>query len=430
MFKHLKVQRPDAHFVAFRVPGDSRPGSMAFPDLFNPVSRVESRKTQKLSSTRDTVYPTPRPTTCVESFISCRRPFQNLDWDVDSAKTVEVIKAIEVMSHTAPVSTGFSSNFFNLLSSLIPARTTTNIWFVSYTLMFCDYFSTLEIEISDVWTCELSFGVLLFYVNRYLPLFDLVIFLRPVLAGPLSAKECKFNFPTAFWLITVGLITSQTVIILRTYAIWGRRRLILYILTPIVTILFGSMLAVTSWKTYLYHVKTRDFSIPGVPFLPEDFKCTLASITYDKNDRLGMFVLFLIVTIGETAIVVLTLIRANYHMTEFSPQWVGQLYKNGIVFCVCMAGLSLINAIVVLSAPVHYRIIFIPAQRILHSIFANRVMLLIFQNRRRLKATGSVTGSNSSRRSTTMDLFTSVYPEDFEFEQPSWRTRAQIEWIR
>lgn len=100
------------------------------------------------------------------------------------------------------------------------------------------------------------------------------------------------------------------------------------------------MLAITAWKTYIDYTRMQSFSVPGNSPLPEDLKCTLSAITYDGNDRLAMFVLFLIVCVGEagaptllthlilylliactTAIVVLTLIKANQHSMYKLPHF-------------------------------------------------------------------------------------------------------------
>ncbi|PPQ84711.1 hypothetical protein CVT25_014063 [Psilocybe cyanescens] len=73
----------------------------------------------------------------------------------------------------------------------------------------------------------------------------------------------------------------------------------------------------------------------------------------------------------------------------------------------------------------------VPAQRILHSVFSNRVLLLIFQNRKR-----NASGSTEDRRrpntfaESTMAIFTSVYPENLETVDTSWENRAQLEWVQ
>lgn len=116
------------------------------------------------------------------------------------------------------------------------------------------------------------------------------------------------------------------------------------------------------------------------------------------------------------------------------------------------AGLSLVNACVLFAAPVsnspsylpfatpvndyqqsQYKPIVLPAQRSLHSMFSNRVILLIFQNRKRNAPENNE--DNRPRPNTyaesAMDVFTSVYPEPIETgtDETSWQARAQMEWV-
>ncbi|PPQ90500.1 hypothetical protein CVT25_014783 [Psilocybe cyanescens] len=186
---------------------------------------------------------------------------------------------------------------------MAPARATLSVGSVS--------------KVNDVWTCRWSFGLLLFYLNRYLPLLDLFLFLRPILSGPVPERECKIIFPMTFWLVTIGLIISQAILVLRTYAIWGCRRLILWILIPIAIILFGSMLAFTAWKTCLDYSRLK--SSPDGPF-PDAVKCTTVFLTVDNERRIALLILYAMVFLGEAVIVSLTMIRANQDVDKFTPR--------------------------------------------------------------------------------------------------------------
>ncbi|PPQ78772.1 hypothetical protein CVT25_010645 [Psilocybe cyanescens] len=219
------------------------------------------------------------------------------------------------------------------------------------------------------------------------------------------------------------------IMVLRTYAIWGRRRLILWILTPIAIILFSSMLGITAWKTSIDYRQMRKFILSDIP-APDGKKCAIAALTIDNPRRVALLCLYIMVFLGEA---VLTIIKANQHVSKVSPRWVSQLYKNGIIYCICMLCLSFANASVIFAAPYPFKPILLPLQRTLHSIFSNRVIFLIFQNRKR---NASENNEDSRPRPSTytesaMDVFTSVYPDPLETgtDEPSWQTRAQMEWV-
>ncbi|PPQ84706.1 hypothetical protein CVT25_014058 [Psilocybe cyanescens] len=332
------------------------------------------------------------------------------------------------------------ASFSPARSPLLPARISLSVWFISYTIL-----------ISDVWTCRWSLGLLLFYLNRYLPVLDLFLFLHRTACYRRSHNLSMFVLSVAFILVLANMLTMiLAIIVLRTYAIWGRRRLILWILTPIAVILFGSMLGITAWKTSVDYHEMRSFT--PASSMSDRQKCTIAALAIDKKRRIALLGLYVMVFLGEAAIVVLTIIKANQHISKISPRWVSQLYKNGIIYCICMLGLSLVNACVLFAAPVsnspsylpfatpvndyqqsQYKPIVLPAQRSLHSMFSNRVILLIFQNRKRNAPENNE--DNRPRPNTyaesAMDVFTSVYPEPIETgtDETSWQARAQMEWV-
>ncbi|KAH9475371.1 hypothetical protein JR316_0012482 [Psilocybe cubensis] len=314
-----------------------------------------------------------------------------------------------------------------------PARAALSVGFVGYTILIYDYFCTLQTEVDTAWTRPRSIGLTLFFLNRYLPVLDIFFFLRPLLAGDVSQSECKIVYPTTFWLVTLGLILSQCILILRTYAIWGCRKLVLWIMGPFMMIIFSTMLAATSWKTYLDYKKIQTFSL-DLP-IPDALKCKIAFLTIDNRGRVALLVIYAMVFSGEALIVGLTIIRASYDVDRFTPRWVVQLYKNGILYCVCMLTLTLANISVVFAAPYAFKPVLLPMQRSLHSIFANRVMLLIFRQRRN-NALNAIEDNGQQRPATfatsTMAVFTTanVVNLENEFGQTSWQTRAQLEWFQ
>lgn len=68
-------------------------------------------------------------------------------------------------------------------------------------------------------------------------------------------------------------------------------------LTNCPQIIFSTMLAATSWKTFLDYRKIQNFSL-DLP-VPDAVKCKIAFLTIDNEARMALLVLYVMVFSGE-----------------------------------------------------------------------------------------------------------------------------------
>ncbi|KDR72804.1 hypothetical protein GALMADRAFT_158479 [Galerina marginata CBS 339.88] len=297
----------------------------------------------------------------------------------------------------------------SILGQSSAARAGLLIWLASYSLVIYDYICTIEQEVKYIWSCPWTMGLAFFYLNRYLPFLEVILFSQLAFNSSVTLRECRVIIPLHIWLTTIGLTISQTIMILRTYAIWGRRRLIFWILAPMAAASFSFVLALTGWKTF-HPVGTF-----VVPTGSQQVQCQLSAAAYNKQSSIGLLVAYLLALIAEAVITILTAIKAREHVQKASPTWVIRLYRDGFLYCACLLTISAINAILPLVAPSSLKIIFFPLQRTLHSIFCNRVIFLILQHRYGVTEN---TGTWQSRprpvtyTDSAMDIFTTIQMED------------------
>jgi len=239
------------------------------------------------------------------------------------------------------------------------------------TLLCYDYVCTFTREVTYVWTSAWSIGLPLFYINRYVPMLDIALF---VYSGTnhMTITRCNYMLKTAIWLITVASFFAQLIIVLRTCALWGNRRLVVW---PLLFLMVAT-LAITSLLTGM---QTSDMSFAPTPsFIPG---CLVGG---KYNDSIYVYVTLFVV---EAVIVGLTIAKAVQHLRRRSrSSWLSQLYKNGIFFCICILLFTLMNIAVHLSSMsyVYKQVMRLP-QHVFHSIFCNRVMLQILQYRHHLQ---------------------------------------------
>ncbi|KAJ6546183.1 hypothetical protein DFH09DRAFT_1321107 [Mycena vulgaris] len=87
-------------------------------------------------------------------------------------------------------------------------------------ISYFDLISIDTFQISCVWSRPRTLGTLFFVFNRYLPFIDVFL----CLSGTRISAECLTRFKIVGWFTVVGIFLSEVILMLRTYALWERRR--------------------------------------------------------------------------------------------------------------------------------------------------------------------------------------------------------------
>ncbi|KAJ7471744.1 hypothetical protein FB451DRAFT_1250818 [Mycena latifolia] len=176
---------------------------------------------------------------------------------------------------------------------------------------------------------------------------------------------------------------------LRTYAIWERKRSVLIFLSVLALCAFLPM-------ALFVHLETR-------------------TLRYTATDGLGCYLShagsilifgYLSIMISETAIAVLTAIKAYRDLRRSRVPWVLKLYQDGMLFYVYLLTISVANVMVPIVAPTMFANWLATPQRVLHSVLCSRVLLLILRQRK--VRTSTVPRSTSSETEASGMVFSSV----------------------
>jgi hypothetical protein len=133
---------------------------------------------------------------------------------------------------------------------------------------------------------------------------------------------------------------------------------------------------------------------------PDVLGCTLASAGTE------LIFGYMIIMLSETAIAVLTAIKAYRDLRRSRVPWILKLYRDGLLFYVYLLMISIANVMVPILAPSMYANWLGTPQRVLHSVLCSRVLLLILR-RRRLAST-EVRRSTVSESEVTGIIFSSI----------------------
>lgn len=269
----------------------------------------------------------------------------------------------------------------------------TCLFFTGLTILTYDYICTLDQEVEFAWPCPPSLGMLLFYFNRYVPFIDqsVSLYLRLSMNPP---EICSHLSKWAIWFICFGIFISQLIITLRTCAIWGARRRVtipLAALAVATIALFASQEAKLLSSLQFIHGNGRGCYIKPGPGKVLDL-------------------VFLPNFISDFVAITLTTIKAYQHFRLSCSSWLNQFYRDGLLYCTFILVLGLINIISpTFPVPLYYKAVMHSPTRVFHSIFCNRVMLLILKQRHDMAQRGrrpEVTGDGE-----TMQMFSTVFTE-------------------
>ncbi|KAK0444982.1 uncharacterized protein EV420DRAFT_1572787 [Desarmillaria tabescens] len=242
--------------------------------------------------------------------------------------------------------------------------------FTSYSFTACatvilyDLLLFLPTEIDYVWLPRpIHPLLLLFALNRYLPLVNMAVTINWLLHKPTPTQCHRFVFIMAP-LTVIGTLTSQVILMIRTYAIWDRHRAVFWCFIGTGVFCFIPELVCLAIELKTIRAIESSSNHPG---------CLNVSSNLAKA-------FYIPIVVSETTIASLTLFKGIQHLRRSSHPFLIELYVSGMFFYVCLLLITLANILVPMWANsiAPFLSYF---QLILHSILSSRIMLLILKQR-------------------------------------------------
>ncbi|KAF9465496.1 hypothetical protein BDZ94DRAFT_1253950 [Collybia nuda] len=258
----------------------------------------------------------------------------------------------------------------------------------SLVIFIFDYFQTLDLEIDYVWKSKGFTGKALFFLNRYPPFVDVPLTVYYYLNGGVSSRTCSILDSVTIWMTSFGIAMSEVILLLRTYALWGRNRIILVILT---TLLVGIYITVIVILTIF--IRSVKYGNPPLPII---------SGCYDVEGSDILFVVFVLLLLNETIVFTLTMWVGVKRYRHAHNPLVVVLYRDGILFFGLIFAISCSYILVLTVGPEEFYDILNTFQRVMHSILASHIILHV----RETAATGT---DDSVEMSTSLTIRVSEY---------------------
>ncbi|TFK62609.1 hypothetical protein BDN72DRAFT_383656 [Pluteus cervinus] len=240
----------------------------------------------------------------------------------------------------------------------------------SSTLYLYDLLLTLDLEVNLLWPSKWTLFKVVYLLQRYLPLVDTMILVMMWEFGHFNSETCESLYRASGWPFVVGMILSEAILIRRTLAVWGDNRklqIAIYLAFLCWMISIYWMLGIYD-NTLTYHSSTS--SMPGIHCFTTG-KAHFNSLCW---------VLFTVFDIGLLILISIPAYRA-YRSRDDSAVLGSMLaqvvYRDGILYYLCLVALSASNIILTLKLPRDYADMLYSLEMIMYPILTSHVVLHI-----------------------------------------------------
>ncbi|KAL4253247.1 hypothetical protein ABKN59_004733 [Abortiporus biennis] len=254
------------------------------------------------------------------------------------------------------------------------------------TILFYDCILTFNNEATLIWPTKLNLVKVLFFLTRYMAFIDVTLVLFYQLAPGVSIATCQWAYTASGWFIIAGIIVAEIILVVRTWAIWGRKNYVAIALGIATTVFIMPCLIIED-----IFLRSIEFSPVLDPRIPG---CIVSS----GNSIVA--VEFILSIVFETFVLILTLIKGIQHFRiSGSHSFLGILYRDGILFYIYILAISVTNLLVIVTTPRGLATTLALIQRVLHSCLSSRLLI-------NLKRAGSRDPNISTIRSSGSTEFT------------------------
>lgn len=227
-------------------------------------------------------------------------------------------------------------------------------------LFVYDHLTTLADEVELIWNSPWGAGNVLFLASRYIAYPEFILALYIELFGAAGSDGlCYIAYVYVTWSIVACISVAESVLVLRTWAIWDGRRVVLLGLA----VLLFAITSVNGWIVVEYTKHTTVIERPGI------VGCVVTSTTHTIG------IAWVLISAFELVILLMTAAKGIKHFMESSSTLMGSLYRDGMLYYLALFAVSLVNMIFIMSAEAEYIILLAELQRAFHSIFCCRIIL-------------------------------------------------------
>ncbi|CAA7267475.1 unnamed protein product [Cyclocybe aegerita] len=256
-----------------------------------------------------------------------------------------------------------------LADSIVYTRIVSYVNAGSFAVLFFDSLLTLNRELVTIWQSKWNYTKFMYLLTRYSTFVEAGVVIYQLSIPGDWYRDCALAFKTNAMLFVFGLGTGEIIMTIRTWAVWGKNPVLRWFLPIFYLLVWAGGFGVTG-----YFLSTLEFEPnPRTPYI--GCYATYASPI--------IFISWVLLLVYDTVMFVLMVIPAwrAYRMGG-SSRLIRVVYRDGLMYYLYLFGFSLVNIIVILTAPGDLFLVISLLSRVFHAILACRVVLHIAENAR------------------------------------------------
>ncbi|GJE99945.1 hypothetical protein PsYK624_162210 [Phanerochaete sordida] len=233
----------------------------------------------------------------------------------------------------------------------------------AYALLVYDYLLTFEREVRLIWPAKWNITKILFVLTRYPVFADSAMVLYHNVGANLSVEMCRSMYNVTGWMFLWGIGIAELILIIRTWAIWGR------------DIRIGLGLSagfIGLWSVNSYFLNKFLTSLKFEP--AQAISPSLRGCLPVAGGNL-LYIDFVLLMVFETIVLGLTVVKMVYSFRKSTSPVVVSLYRDGVLFYIYLFAISLVNVVVLKTTPREYANLLSSLQRSLHSMLSARLLM-------------------------------------------------------
>ncbi|KLO20545.1 hypothetical protein SCHPADRAFT_934382 [Schizopora paradoxa] len=227
------------------------------------------------------------------------------------------------------------------------------------TFLVYEWISTIDEEVELIWKSKLTFGKVLYLLNRYMPFVSSSLCFY-VWITDTNLNTCRTSVLLAASVDNVQFVLVNFSIYTRVNAVWGKNKIVFLILATTFTISVVCSSFVTS--RYLSGVQSED-----IRFLPHG--CVIAT----TNNL--VWINFINVMSWETLGLLLIMIKRYYDHTTLGSRLFYVILQDGILYFVAIQAVTIADIVLLNTLPDDLSSVCVPIQAALQSALCARLFI-------------------------------------------------------
>ncbi|KAI0765114.1 hypothetical protein C8Q74DRAFT_1370967 [Fomes fomentarius] len=250
------------------------------------------------------------------------------------------------------------------------------------TFALLEIIATLPDEIALVWPANISIMKIVYFVNKYSCLGDTILSITVNIFAydPNASADSLVHVRILSYVYILGMTSSELILVARTVALWKRNKYVVIFLS-----LVGMELSTFALFATLNAVGS--LGEPRRDTMPDKFLCIPRLVNVD------VWPAFMCLILAEGGIMFLTLLKKyseSYEERSYNRalRLYKIMYRDGTYFFAIVLAMSVLNLVVMLTAPEGLTSLMQMPLRVVHSALCTRVMLNL---RKAARATSEMT---------------------------------------